>query len=167
MRNRVRIALAVVLVAVVGVVGWQVLRQREPVYQGQRLSVWLTRYGDGDYTAVTQQIAKKEVDVAVRHMGTNAVPFLVRRIRAKDSAFGLWLVKMARLQHAIKVRHTPAYVRRLQALNGITALDLEARKTVVPGLIECLDDDDSQVRRYAGAALKAIDADAAAKEGVD
>jgi hypothetical protein len=41
MRKRVRIALAVLLVAGLGVPLWQVLREREPVYQGTRLSVWL------------------------------------------------------------------------------------------------------------------------------
>ena len=41
MRNRVRIALAVLLVALVGGIIWQALREREPVYQGKRLSVWL------------------------------------------------------------------------------------------------------------------------------
>jgi hypothetical protein len=43
MRKRVQIALAVVVAAGLAVVGWQVLRpqEREAVYQGKRLSVWL------------------------------------------------------------------------------------------------------------------------------
>ncbi|MGO8928675.1 MAG: hypothetical protein ACLQU3_17540, partial [Limisphaerales bacterium] len=43
MQKRVHIALAVLLVMLVGVIAWQVLRlrEREPVYQGKPLSVWL------------------------------------------------------------------------------------------------------------------------------
>jgi hypothetical protein len=41
MRRRVYIALAVLLVMLAGVIAWQVLRLREPVYQGKRLSYWL------------------------------------------------------------------------------------------------------------------------------
>jgi hypothetical protein len=44
MRKRVRIALAVLLVAVGGVIASQVCRQREPVYQDKPLSVWLQGY---------------------------------------------------------------------------------------------------------------------------
>jgi len=36
MRKRVQIALAVLLVALAGVVVWQVMRLREPVYQGSQ-----------------------------------------------------------------------------------------------------------------------------------
>ena len=36
MRKRFQIALAVLLVAIVGVIAWQVLRERESVYQGKR-----------------------------------------------------------------------------------------------------------------------------------
>src|ERR1017187_8745077 len=38
MRKRVHIALAVLLVMLAGVIAWQVLREREPVYEGSRRS---------------------------------------------------------------------------------------------------------------------------------
>jgi hypothetical protein len=40
----------------------------EPVYQGRKLSKWLEHSGE-------------EADNAVRHIGTNALPYLVRWIR--------------------------------------------------------------------------------------
>jgi C-terminal processing protease CtpA/Prc len=49
MRKRVYIALAVLLVMLVGVIGWQVLRERQPVYQGKRLSVWLKSFDRGSH----------------------------------------------------------------------------------------------------------------------
>src|SRR5271169_2879978 len=44
MLKRVQVALAVVLVTLAGVIGWQGLRLREPVYEGRRLSDWLNAY---------------------------------------------------------------------------------------------------------------------------
>ena len=44
MQKRVYIALAVLLVMLAGVIAWQVLHLREPIYQGKRLSSWLEAY---------------------------------------------------------------------------------------------------------------------------
>jgi len=41
MRKRVQIALAILFVALVSVMVWQGLREREPVHQGKPLGVWL------------------------------------------------------------------------------------------------------------------------------
>ncbi len=72
MRKRVQIALAVLLVAIVGVAAWEVLGDREPVYQGKSLSVWLERYiTHGSYIGVQPA---QEADEAIRQTGTNATP---------------------------------------------------------------------------------------------
>jgi len=42
MRKRLRIARAVLVVALVGLALWQGLREPEPVYQGKRLGRWLS-----------------------------------------------------------------------------------------------------------------------------
>ena len=44
MRKRVKIALAVLVVLLLAVFGWELSRRREPepVYQGKPLSYWLT-----------------------------------------------------------------------------------------------------------------------------
>ncbi len=166
MRKRVQVALAMLVVALVGVIVWQVLREREPVYQGKRLSVWLERYDEGSYIAVTQHLWKKEADEAVCQMGTNAIPVLLRRLRAKDSPFRIWVVSVAQKQHVIKIKYTPARIRHREALDGMTALGADARRAAVPALLECLNDDDGEVRRCADLALKQIDPEAAAKAGV-
>jgi len=41
MQKRVQVALAILFVALVSVMVWQGLREREPVHQGKPLSVWL------------------------------------------------------------------------------------------------------------------------------
>jgi len=80
MRKRVHIALAVLLAALLAVVGWQVMRRQEPVYQGKPLSSWLIA------SATTgSPEAQEQANAAVRQVGTNALPTLLRMLRAKDS----------------------------------------------------------------------------------
>jgi HEAT repeat protein len=120
MRQRVPIALAVLLVAVVGVIAWQVLRLREPVYQGKPLSLWLQGYSpDGD---------SPEVDDAVRAMGTNAIPTLLGMLQVKDSQLKLTLA-------ALGFRYTSAETQHLRAQKGFSALEADA-SNAVPALIE-------------------------------
>ncbi len=85
MRNRVYIALAVVLGILAGVIGWQVLRLREPVYQGTRLSIWLEQceWSARGETGPKAK-SKKGAEMAIRQIGTNAIPILLEWLRHKD-----------------------------------------------------------------------------------
>ncbi|MGO8928124.1 MAG: HEAT repeat domain-containing protein [Limisphaerales bacterium] len=74
MRKRVYFALAILLVALAGVGVWMGMGQREPEYQGKRLSYWLERPNGDD--------RDKE---AIRQIGTNAFPFLIKWLRAQDT----------------------------------------------------------------------------------
>ena len=79
MRKRLQIALALFLVSIAGVIAWQALRPREPVYGGKPLSVWLKSF-DLD-------VPKAEVDVAsdaVRQIGTQSLPMLLEMISSED-----------------------------------------------------------------------------------
>jgi hypothetical protein len=70
-----KIALAVLLVAAVGgFLVWQVLRDQEPVYQGKPLSVWLRDFK-----------GNPQLTTAVRQIGTNGIPALLRMLARKDS----------------------------------------------------------------------------------
>jgi hypothetical protein len=123
MRKRVHIALAVLLVAIAGVIAWQVLRLREPVYQGRSLSNWLEGYEPlpglfvlgGPTVQVTgpgggpqgYHFDSRKVDAAVRQIGTNALPSLFRMLRAKDSALRRMLVCFVQKHIAtIRVNYT-------------------------------------------------------------
>ena len=89
MLKRVQITLAVVLVTLAGVMGWQGLRLREPVYQGRRLSDWLAVYKMDGLAGVESwqvRVEQQNADEAVRHAGTNALPLLLRMLRVTDSA---------------------------------------------------------------------------------
>src|SRR5436309_9540046 len=60
--KRVQIALAVLLVAVGGVITWQALRLREPVYQGRPLIVWIKE----GMSRGPRILAPSEIDVDIR-----------------------------------------------------------------------------------------------------
>src|SRR6185503_2169133 len=52
--------------------------EREPVYQGKTLHYWLSDYWPGVSHPTEQN------KIAVRQIGTNAIPILLRWISAKD-----------------------------------------------------------------------------------
>ena len=55
-------------------------REREPSYQGQSLTQWLVKGRAANFTLLSP-----EQDEAIRHMGTNALPFLVKWVRDDSS----------------------------------------------------------------------------------
>jgi hypothetical protein len=59
-----------------GIVLFFLLRSSEPSYQGKRISAWLDDWA-----------AKKTVDypAALRHVGSNALPYAVRNLALNDS----------------------------------------------------------------------------------
>src|SRR5260370_5878786 len=131
MRKPVRIALAVLLVAVVSGIGWQGLREREPVYQGKRLSNWLAK-DDGSLEA--EQNAQRAVEKA----GTNAVPTLLRMLRHSDSPLKRKVMDLAQHQRFVKVHFALAESRNAGAWVGFSTLGASAA-FAVPSLTEIFD----------------------------
>jgi HEAT repeat protein len=130
MRKRFRILLVVLLVAVLGGLAWQVLRPREPVYEGKTLSAWLA---DSHHMAEAQEARE-----AVHKMGTNTFPTLLRMLRKRDSDLKLRLVRFARKQHFITIRFISASKPNEEAVAAFRILGAEG-KGAVPGLIEIYD----------------------------
>ena len=77
MIKRVQVALAILLVMLAGVIAWQAMRLREPVYQGKRLSFWL----ESLCKAVGNQDEVDRAEQAIRHVGTNACQYIRRASR--------------------------------------------------------------------------------------
>src|SRR5437868_6767664 len=108
-KRHFRTGFALLLVAVVGMIAWLTLGQREPVYQGKDLNEWLHCYDGGLDPAL-----RKDVDEAVQRMGTNAIPVLLRRIRTTDSALREDLFALARMQRVLKVANFSVRGRRME-----------------------------------------------------
>ncbi|MDB6065623.1 MAG: repeat protein [Pedosphaera sp.] len=145
MRKRSRISLALLLVAVIGAIAWLTLRPNEPMYKGKRLSAWLKVY-DSE-TGPTFRTEGEGADEAVRHIGTNAIPTLLRRLRAKDSPLTLRLVGLAKKQHVFEVKFASAWDKQVEGLHGFHALGTNG-KDAVPELIRMYEQDSSPESRF-------------------
>jgi len=73
-----RILLIGVLIAVLATVALVLMlsREREPEYGGKRLSEWVEGYGNTTDIAKSGKTELDRTDTAIRHIGTNALPFL-------------------------------------------------------------------------------------------
>jgi HEAT repeat protein len=152
MIKRVYIALAVLLVILAGVIAWQAMRLREPVYQGKRLSVWLeilyrermaNHYDDRD-------------EQPIRRIGTNALPMLIERLHAQDTRLKQVMMTWAGKQKLVHFNFKSADQRRQEAVFGYEALGPLA-SAQVPSLSDTLANDPFlSVRQAAASALGGI-----------
>src|SRR5438067_1105808 len=89
-RRRVIIILAACVLMGIGVVAfWP--GEREPVYNGKKLSEWLQLYGSTGISVEQREQAK----VAVRQIGTNALPWLVKWIQCDRRDLPQWKTRLA------------------------------------------------------------------------
>jgi HEAT repeat protein len=148
MRNRGRIAVAALVTMLVGVSAWLGLRQREPVYSGKPLTLWLRTYAPSGSSGLHSR-EWNEADNAVRRMGTNCIPTLLHMLRQKDSPAKLWLVAFAQ-KHGLakRIHFVPATERNVEASRAFIALGNLA-KCAIPALVEMLDDNISDEARCA------------------
>ncbi len=98
MRKRVQIALAVLLLVIAGVIAWQVLRPRapDPIYRGQRLSVWVNRSLGSDPANFRETVnflmyhgpsADADAQALWRLHGDQIISRWIRALKTKDSFF--------------------------------------------------------------------------------
>lgn len=156
MRKRVHIALAVMVVALVSVIAWQVLRLREPVYQGKRLSVWLVQYSTNHYSAGRDGVLDKQAENAIQQIGTEALPVLLGKLRARDTRLKQVMMAWAQKQKLVHFNFKSANQCHNEAVAGYEALGSLA-SVQVPSLMDTLSNDRSlEVRQAAASALGLI-----------
>ncbi|MBI3415975.1 MAG: HEAT repeat domain-containing protein [Verrucomicrobia bacterium] len=107
---------------------------REPVYQGKPLKVWLEAF-DQNYQT-TNYIAAQ---AAIRAMGTNTLPFLIRYLRSKDPPFHIQVVRWRAKLHLLgdKVDYATFWHRRAATACGELGADGEA---AFPAMVEAMND---------------------------
>jgi hypothetical protein len=139
---------ALVIVVVLGAV-WLLARQgpRVPAYHGKSLPVWLRTYA-GSSSPGRHSREWNETDDAVRHMGTNCIPVLLRMIREKDAALKLLVMSWAQKQRVVRLRFVAAAERNVEASRAFIVLG-DSGKDAVPALVEMYDGDLSAESRSA------------------
>jgi HEAT repeat protein len=145
MQRRIHFGLAALLLVLVGVIAWEVLREREPVYHGKALSIWLEGPPAPDSIS-------PETETAIRAMGTDALPALLNMVRLRDSAVRKALIELSSKHKWLPIHIRPVEEIREMACCGFMLLGPTA-KPAVPKLARLLDDDDPQVRCVAAACL--------------
>jgi hypothetical protein len=136
MSKRRQIALFAVLGLTIAVAGLFALRPREPVYEGRRLTEWLQEL---DKTPFTKESRDQAIE-AVRHIGTNAIPFLEQLLRP-DPWWKQKFIELSRKSPKVRLRLTRAARRQRLAVRGIEALGPLA-KPLIPMMIELLKEGD-------------------------
>jgi len=126
---------------VLGGLAWFLLGGSEPVYQGKTLSEWLKGY-DGFFDTLVGD--NEESDEAIRHIGTNALPFLEKMLVAKDSKFKVKVMNLADKQSLFKFHFTTALHTRAMAYCGLRALGKGA-KPMIPILVRSLNDKEEEL----------------------
>jgi len=115
----------------------------EPAYQGRPLTYWVRQQQQS--WLLPHSPSRIEADHAIRSIGTNALPLLLKWTAAKDSLFQRKLVAWARKQSLIKVRFHSDEEYHAQADAGFASLGALA-KPAVPALIKLLNHSDTMVR---------------------
>jgi HEAT repeat protein len=127
MTPRRKILVSVLLLAVTGAVTWQFYRPRipDPIFEGRHLSYWIGR------SAGTESLTAQ---AAVRAAGTNAIPMLLRYMRAHDSPLERQLISLLGALRFVKFPFVSDRARHEQALAGFDVLGA-AGESAVPDLI--------------------------------
>src|SRR5438034_2929764 len=156
--NKRRIIASLIVVCVFAGIALFAFRSREPVYQERPLSAWLK---DLDYGQPSfRREAVPQAEEAVRHIGANAVPFLVGMMRCKDSPFRKKMIALCSKQSFIKFPfRPPADTLQWRGALGIYSLG-PVGKAAIPELINLLTNQHTWIRGRAAMALGKIGPDA-------
>ncbi len=149
------ICIGAVLLVLAGMVGWAVLRSGsepdEPRYHGHTLSWWLGEYTNPfrhvhnvqEIQSFDFESAYRETSEAVKAMGTNSIPVLLRYLQATDSRYKSgWLMVAGGLGRG---HSFTASQKNHMAQAGFMILQKDAAPAV-PALIELTRHKDPSVR---------------------
>jgi len=147
-RGRVIVATVLVAIIVAGGVAYS-LRSSEPIYQGRRLSAWLQDVGSA-YPVEANQARE-----AVKEMGTNALPTLIRMLGTRESFLKAKLRQLSFRYPLFQRFYVPKADPPGLAWMGSRILGSRA-KPAVPQLIGMLGTDDDLIRSRVASSLEAI-----------
>ena len=136
MSKRFRIVTVLLLAGVVGLLVWRASGRREPVFEGRRLTSWLDHHvASSAASPPYHSPGWKKADQAIRRVGTNAIPTLLKMIRAKDRPpFVIKLMETARRRGWTRTEYRYAMPRHEEAEYAFSMLGTNA-SSAVPELI--------------------------------
>jgi hypothetical protein len=128
--------LVAVLAVVLGVGSFYALRPREPSYQGKSLTTWLKTINED------REGLPGDFFHAIQHMGTNAVPHLLKLLQRRPSRVKQTLYYAVNRVFGTELSYDKnVALAHLRSLAGFQALGPRAN-SVIPQLVALLDDPD-------------------------
>ncbi|MGZ4987837.1 MAG: HEAT repeat domain-containing protein [Limisphaerales bacterium] len=142
-------------IGALGGLSWFLLVPHEPGYDGKPLSAWLDEWNR--YILAWDQKSpdrpkRDRAQAALRQIGTNAIPTLLKMAGRKDPAWKKTLIAIANKQSLVRLRFQPPHYYHSKAANGFGALG-PAAQPAIPALIGLLRDEDRDVRACAAFCL--------------
>jgi HEAT repeat protein len=147
-RPKLRTVVYLSAIAILAVMNWRLLHPHEPTYEGKPLSAWLDYYYSNGVAYPHPEgweAAKARAEFAIRKMGTNSLPALIKMISAREYALKQTSLEQARME-------TPGHLpidrdnnRHWRAVYAFEVLGSNAAPAV-PALIQLLNDRDPDVR---------------------
>jgi len=129
MRSRLLVLFAAALVLTLGAVAFVCLRrEREPEYEGRKLSYWSGYYSWHAGGAVGDSIAR---DIRL-HFGTNALPWLIKWTLYEEPRWQSTLRPVLPDRLAVSLGFDSAFARRNQGVMGFWALGEMASPAISP-----------------------------------
>jgi len=126
-RGRVLIVLAVLIVLILGIA--LLLPSRPPQYQGRTLFEWVQALPN-NYPSRLQRGPPNDAQEALRHIGSNAIPYLIPMLRARDSAFVEDIKCRLDKYPFINFAYHHAWQDRIDALKAVAVLGPVAQATI-------------------------------------
>src|SRR5579872_6897749 len=117
------VAVALAGVMVVSIL-WGLLRRDEPTYRGKLLNAWLADLDLGEAAEPSEKAA--EAVRAIRVIGTNSFPWLIKMLRADEPIWRRAAIEFNSKQGLIRLPVMPASLIRARAVEGYTALGFAA-----------------------------------------
>ncbi len=128
-------AIAALVLATLGVLLWILLSpgEREPVYQGKTLTYWLSDFWPGRNPTPEKLEQDK---LAVRQIGTNAIPILLKWISAKDDPVKQKMVTWISRHPWVPFHLESSVDKNMLAVSGFGILGKSQTGVAVPALVE-------------------------------
>jgi hypothetical protein len=171
MRKPRAAAITVLALATLGAVLWIALSagEREPVYEGKTLTYCLSDYWPGHNPTSSEKL--NQDIVAVRQIGTNAIPILLQWISAKDGPLKQKMVTWIDRHPRVPFRIESSVDKNMLAASGFNILGKSQAGSAVPALVEIVRSGGGEKTScnnvtFAMCALADLDREAAAKAGV-
>jgi hypothetical protein len=134
MRNRYRLVLVIVGVAVASSLGWEALRSAEPEYHRKKLSEWLDEYNTAGSFEKTEPASD-----AIRAMGTNCLPFLLANIKHRNSPLKQRFLNLVGKLHLVRLPFYKEDPHRYDSILALRALGSVAAP-LYPELLKLAED---------------------------